>query len=212
MGGDKELRNAIFLFEHLLADVSDEQVKTAHLFVIPVYDLEDFAESYREVAKASAGTGTRDALEVWLRATYCKCWHGFHCFRLKYVWKIHRGAVWQYRIIAATPHSCDVERLISAHYLIRSPLRSSVSAETIKQFLYVNLNMPDLADFDVRPATKQFLLEKDRRPRLTSSVESSEWYTGVFSEATLSSSTKCCAKFLLHVVFWRLSLQQTRCQ
>jgi hypothetical protein len=41
------------------------------------------------------------------------------------------------RIWAAKPHSCDVERLISACDLVKTTLRNSIDVET--QNLYLNL-------------------------------------------------------------------------
>ena len=88
------------------------------------------------------------------------------------------------RLVAATPHSCDVERLISAYDLVKSKLRSCLSPETIKSYLYVNINMPDQAELNVRPAVLTFLTDKDRRPGQELSSKTNEYFTGVFREAT----------------------------
>jgi len=48
------------------------------------------------------------------------------------------------RVAAAKPHSADVERLISASNLLKSPLRSTMNIETENLSLYINYNMPPL--------------------------------------------------------------------
>ena len=53
------------------------------------------------------------------------------------------------RIVSSMPHSMDVERIISSYNLIKAIDRSSLSSDTIKDYLVVHYNMPCVAQFDV---------------------------------------------------------------
>ena len=86
-------------------------------------------------------------------------------------------------MITATPHSCDVERLISSHYQLKTLDRSSLSSDTLNDYLHVNLNMTSLADFNVWPAVQLFLKEKMRRGIAQPPLKTSHWYKGAFQEA-----------------------------
>ena len=59
------------------------------------------------------------------------------------------------RIVATMPHSMDVERIISSYNLIKSTDRSSLSNDTLKDYLVARHNMPCVAQFDVRPAVEK---------------------------------------------------------
>ena len=50
--------------------------------------------------------------------------------------------------IVSTAHSMDVERIISSYNLIKAIDRSSLSSDTIKDYLVVCHNMPCVAQFD----------------------------------------------------------------
>jgi len=50
------------------------------------------------------------------------------------------------RIIAAKPHSCDVERLVSAYNQLKDTDRCKMSAETMDTYLNIRINMPPLAE------------------------------------------------------------------
>jgi len=52
------------------------------------------------------------------------------------------------RIIAAKPYSAHVERIISYYNILKTYKRSSLSPETIKNSLYIKINMPVVAEFD----------------------------------------------------------------
>ena len=87
------------------------------------------------------------------------------------------------RFVAATPNSCDVERLISKYNLLKDDLRSSLKADTIKDYLYVDFNMPDLAEFDPRPAVKLWLTDLDRKPRTKAPSLAVGYFKGIFRVA-----------------------------
>ena len=56
------------------------------------------------------------------------------------------------RIVAAKPHSMDVERLISSYNLIKSTDHSSLSEDTLQNYLAVRHSMPCTAKFDAGQA------------------------------------------------------------
>ena len=60
-------------------------------------------------------------------------------------------------MIAAKPHSMDVERIVSSYNLIKSSLHSSLEATTFCNYLIVRHNVPCVADFDVRPTVQAWM-------------------------------------------------------
>ena len=51
---------------------------------------------------------------------------------------------------AAAPHSMGLERVIAVYEKIRSNLRVSLSTQMMNDILFIKLNMPCIACFDVR--------------------------------------------------------------
>lgn len=86
------------------------------------------------------------------------------------------------RILAAKPHSADVERLVSSYNVLKTPDRNALAPETMQEYLYVMHNMPPLVDFDVRPAVKKWL-SVPRRESTPAKATQQEWFVGVFAEA-----------------------------
>ena len=68
------------------------------------------------------------------------------------------------RTVVVKPHSCDVERLVSAYNLFEDDDRCSLSAQTMDAYLHIHVNMPVLADFDPRPTLLSWMKKSDRRP------------------------------------------------
>lgn len=87
------------------------------------------------------------------------------------------------RTLVAKPHSCDVERLVSAYNLFKDDDRCSLSAETVDAYLHVHINMPVLADFDPRPALTLWTRKSDRRPHDNKKAMEQEWFRSVFANA-----------------------------
>lgn len=56
------------------------------------------------------------------------------------------------RILTAKLQSVNVERLISANNLLKSPMRTSMSLETKNMYLFINYNMPPLYDWNPKEA------------------------------------------------------------
>ena len=88
------------------------------------------------------------------------------------------------RYYAATPHSCDVERLISAYNVIKTDRRASLSPDTLRKYLYIQTNMPVLSQFNFYLVLKSWLTEKDRNPSLSVPTSTAEYFNGVFFTAS----------------------------
>lgn len=91
------------------------------------------------------------------------------------------------RIVACTPHSADVERMIQANKRLKTKLRASMSLDTENKYLYIHTNMPNLAQWNPQKAAEMFIGEKDRRNRdMTPTNEVTRRqpvFQGIFSEA-----------------------------
>ena len=88
------------------------------------------------------------------------------------------------RIAACTAHSADVERVISLYNQLKTADHSSLSNETLAHNLYVNMNMPTLAEFDQRPAALYWMSEKRHRAVEPSKAIQQELFVQTFREAT----------------------------
>ena len=85
------------------------------------------------------------------------------------------------RILACKPHSADCERVISLYNKIKSTCRSSFKRQTVSDYLYIHMNVPQLCDFDPRPAALRWMEEKDRRSRESPKAGKQEWFGKVFA-------------------------------
>jgi len=56
------------------------------------------------------------------------------------------------RVLAAKPHSADVERLISTSNILKSADRQNLLVESQNEYLFVHFNMPLLSLLDSRDA------------------------------------------------------------
>jgi len=91
------------------------------------------------------------------------------------------------RVIAAKPHSCDVEHLMSTYNLIQACDWCSLTTETIDAHLHMKLTMPVMSEFDVRPALWAWLqqwLQQDWRFKFCPKAMSQAWFKGVFHSWT----------------------------
>jgi len=66
---------------------------------------------------------------------------------------------------------------------VKSDIRSSLKPANLVNHLYVNLNMPPLAEFNVRLAVQLWITDTERRVVLGTPSLDSEWFTGVFNVA-----------------------------
>ena len=65
------------------------------------------------------------------------------------------------RFLVLKPHSADVERLIKSYNLIKTIDRANMMPETLKNYLYIQHNMPDIAQFDARSAVLMWMKDKE---------------------------------------------------
>ncbi|KAL5235556.1 hypothetical protein ACI65C_002966 [Semiaphis heraclei] len=92
------------------------------------------------------------------------------------------------RVIAAKPHSADVERLISKSNILKSINRQCLHIETENEYLFIHFNMPALQNWDPRPAIQIWLNQNERRIKETPKAKEQEWFSGIFMEATKRKS------------------------
>jgi len=86
------------------------------------------------------------------------------------------------RVVAAKPHSCDDERLVSAFNDLKDNDRSSLAADTLDAYLHVHVNMPVLSEFDVRPAVHTWFSSAIRRPHSCKKATDQCWFADVFTQ------------------------------
>ncbi|KAL5233951.1 hypothetical protein ACI65C_001361 [Semiaphis heraclei] len=92
------------------------------------------------------------------------------------------------RVIAAKPHSADVERLISKSNILKSINRQCLHVETENEYLFIHFNMPALQNWGPRPAIQIWLNQNERRIKETPKAKEQEWFSGIFMEATKRKS------------------------
>ena len=93
------------------------------------------------------------------------------------------------RLVALSPHNMFVERCISVYDLMKTEDRSSLQRSTLNDYMIVKLNMPPLAEFDIRKAVNKFLKAKvQRRPQTNFGdavkFKQHRYFNGFFCEAT----------------------------
>lgn len=88
------------------------------------------------------------------------------------------------RILAATPHSADVERCVSANNLLKTALRNSFKIENENNYLFIHFNLPALEDWCPKKAAAKWVNMVDRRQRnVTTSVGKATvqpYFNGIF--------------------------------
>lgn len=89
------------------------------------------------------------------------------------------------RILAAKPHSADVERCISASNLLKTCLRSGLSLDTENTYLFIHHNLPTTSSWDPRSAVLLWLLAHRHRINLCQKAKSQPHFRHVFDEARL---------------------------
>ena len=77
-------------------------------------------------------------------------------------------------------HILLIARVISLYNKVKSICRSSLKCQTMSDYLYINMNMPPLCSFDPRPATLQWMDEREHRTRNTTKAGEQEWFSKVF--------------------------------
>ena len=130
----KPLLESLAPFLKPSSDHSTDVLRSCHQTIMPDFEFRDFVTAYRDFTNNAPYNG-QDARALLLLS------------KSRPEWQVSSSGF--ARVIAATSHSCDVERLISSHNLLKTLDRSSLSSDTLNDYLHVNLNMPSLADFNV---------------------------------------------------------------
>jgi len=86
-------------------------------------------------------------------------------------------------IIAAKPHSCDAERLVSAYSQLKDSSRCKMSAETTDAYPNIRINMSPLTEIDVQLSVGRRMAARDRRERVPVKSTTQAWFKGTFREA-----------------------------
>jgi len=128
---------------------NDEDIHKAYAIMASDQDCKEFFASYGELITFLKTAGANKSL--------------YDIFTLSLVneqWRSVSLAI--ARTVVVKPHSCDVERLVSAYNLFKDDDRCSLSAETMDAYLHIHVHMPVLADFDPRPALLSRMKKSDR--------------------------------------------------
>jgi hypothetical protein len=155
-----------------------EELSMAFSFIAPDLSQRDLHSSYKEVQHILTSENTRSLQSTIKVLLANEDWKPL--------------AIALARILAAKPHSMDVERCISAYNELKDSDRTCLSASTMQNYLYVKMNMPPLACFDVRPAVLHWMNLKDRRPHQINRGSEQEWFIGVFPEARRDKKDDIC--------------------
>ena len=153
--------------QKLNANISDDELRRCHSALLSDMPLKDFVCAYKEAAKSieQQDLTVRQLLVKTLKNQQWKCL-----------------SIALARVIAAKPHSADVERLISSYNCLKTNVRSSLSSDSLHAYLYIRQNMPPLANWDPRPSVHAWLHEKNRRPDQTHSLATvQEYFKGIFN-------------------------------
>ena len=156
---------------HILPTTTNDKLRACHGLIVPDLPLCDFVASYREVSdsfslKELTEMNPRDMFNL-IRARKVECWQSL--------------ATALARLLAAKPHSADVERLISSYNQLKTPDRSSLTPPALSAMLFVRHNMPPVAMWDPRPATFEWMTSKDRRPNQNPiKATQQDYFKGIF--------------------------------
>lgn len=60
--------------------------------------------------------------------------------------------------------------------------RSSLSQNTLSNYLYINTNMGPLEKFDPTPAVQNWMAKRKRRPKVNNKAHLQDWFRGVFEQ------------------------------
>ena len=136
-----------------LSNLSKEKVKAIHQRILPDVELREVSQSLKNVADVIKG-----------KEADCNQFQLMKQLILMNEEDYKATITALARIVAAKPHSMDVERIVSSYNLVKSSDRSSLCGETIRDYLVVRHNMPCVANFDVRPAVQEWMTRTQRKP------------------------------------------------
>ena len=86
------------------------------------------------------------------------------------------------QLLAAKPHSADVERCISANNLLKTSLRAAL--DIARESRFVHHNLPPTSQWNLGQAVLRWLHEKRRRVSLQAKGEKQSYFGIVFREFT----------------------------
>ena len=147
---------------------TNDQLKACHNAICPDLSLLDFASEYRDAADIEDLRKLNTQSLLRALASEKKC-------------STLTTAI--ARVVAAKPHSADVERLVSTYNKLKTSDRAWLSSETIRNYLHVSENMGDLESFDPSQAALDWLTSKNRRAKYPEKAKQQGWFIGVFTEA-----------------------------
>ena len=152
---DDELMDVVdALSPQNISNITKENVKAIQQVLLPDFELREVSRSLSVVGDVISGT---DGAFTHFQLLQCLILSNDEEYRPVIVALA--------RIVAAKPHSMDVERLISSYNLIKSTDRSSLSGDTLQDYLVVRHNMPCTAKFDARQAVEVWISRAQRKPR-----------------------------------------------
>ena len=138
---------------------TEDETKEVHLGIAPDLDLANVASQYQDL---------QDCAEIQKADPFSMLQNMVQGARDEY----SDVCVVLGCILACKPHSADCERVISLYNKIKSTCRSSFKCQTVSDYLYIHVNMPQLCDFDPKPAALRWMEEKDRWARENTKQES----------------------------------------
>jgi len=94
------------------------------------------------------------------------------------------------RLLAAKPHSADVEQLISVNNVLKSDDRFSLRLSTENMYLFIHYSLPALTDWDPKPTVLHWLKDKERRVRKRQKGKQQSYFKRVFPEAGQSKTSE----------------------
>ena len=164
--GDRNASKSFTPFVKIMA--TEDEIKEVHRSIAPDFDLSNVAIQYQDL---------QDCAEMQKVDPFSMLQNMLQGSRDEY----SDVCVVLGRILACKPHSADCERAISLYNKIKSTCRSSFKRQTVSDYLYIHMNMPQLCDFDPRPAALRWMEEKDRRARESTKAGKQEWFSKVFA-------------------------------
>ena len=185
---DSERVKQLYPLKKLNTEVTDYELKKkCYEIIIPELDLASFALQYRDACDAFGHVNMapieiiKSIIQSGLLADHKELVTAFA------------------RIVAAKPHSADVERLIKSYNVIKTEDRANLSSITLKNDSYIRHNMPLVSEFEPRPYILTWLNDKERRDVLPKKSKEQRWFASMFKEAyeetknkTTTQSEKVC--------------------
>lgn len=162
--------------ETISSYITDTELKICHNFICSDFELIDFISAYHEAASISNINGKKASFELLKILLQCDAWKPLSTSMA--------------RVLSAKLHSADVERLISYYNIIKTTKRSRLAPDTIKDALYIKINMPTLSEFDPLPATKLWINKKSRHNKTHPEATKQRWFRGVFPDAEKDEGDK----------------------